>query len=253
VFLNPKNRVTSLPGRASLVQAAPACKCCGAATGLQGVVDFGKACSSNFNGFFPLTGIPIYYHRCLSCGFLFTTDFDSWSFQDFADHIYNDDYALVDAEYGSGARQRRDVPVVRALVARYGARRVLDYGGGNGTLARELRGHGVDAVSWDPLADGPEKRPEGTFDLVTAFEVVEHTPTPVETAAEMVSFLAPGARIALSTNLADDLGTQNMDWWYIAPRNGHISIHTQASLRALFARFGHSMAFGGPWIVEPRA
>ena len=78
--------------------------------------------------------------------------------------------------------------------------------------------------------------PIGTFGLVTAFEVFEHTPAPIETLREIVRFCdATEPLIFFSTYTIDALPPRNMDFWYLAPRNGHITVHTEASLQALFA------------------
>ncbi len=81
----------------------------------------------------------------------------------------------------------------------------------------------------------------GSFPLVTAFEVFEHTPGPLVTAAQALSMLQPGGRLLFSTLLMDGLPRQSTDHWYIAPRNGHISLHTAASLQKLFARLAWSV------------
>ena len=50
---------------------------------------------------------------------------------------------------------------------------------------------------------------------------------------------SPQGTVLLSTELLDaDMALSN---WYIAPRNGHISLSTAASLRALAARHGLSV------------
>jgi SAM-dependent methyltransferase len=224
----------------SMVLNTTCCKVCGTLTELQGCVDAGRSCEIYRRTYLQLSGMPIYYHRCLGCGFLFTVAFDTWSFADFREKIYNDGYAAADPDYADGSRARANAALTDNVMGQLNARRVLDYGGGDGTMATELRAKGLDAHSWDPLTDrirGDAVAP-GTFDLVTAFEVFEHTPTPIPTAAEALNFLRPHGRLLFSTLLVDDLPRQATDFWYIAPRNGHISLHTSASLRALFARLG---------------
>ena len=49
------------------------CKCCGEPSRLFGVIDFAKRCEDRRQEPPPLTGIPVYHHRCTSCGFVFTT------------------------------------------------------------------------------------------------------------------------------------------------------------------------------------
>jgi Methyltransferase domain len=68
--------------------------------------------------------------------------------------------------------------------------------------------------------------------------VFEHTPTPIATASEALSFLRPNGRLLFSTLLMDELPRQATDHWYISPRNGHISLHTSVSLRTLLLGLG---------------
>jgi len=229
---------------AAIRASSPAiyCKICNAATELQGCVDAGRSCEINRATYLPLVGIPVYYHRCLSCGFLFTPDFDSWSVAAFRAQIYNDGYAAADPDYADGSRARGNAAIAANVLNLMRATRVLDYGGGDGTLATFLRAEQIDAVSWDPVADQASAMPPRcSFHLVTAFEVFEHTPTPIETAREALSMLVPGGCLLFSTLLLDQMPRQSTDHWYIAPRNGHISLHSSSSLKKLFSRLGWSV------------
>lgn len=215
-----------------------ACKVCGAETALHGVVDRGKSCEASRGKFLPLRGEPVWYHRCITCGFLFTADFDHWTREDWLREVYNDQYGLVDPDQADGSRAKSNAVLVRNQT--HGDHRILDYGGGDGTMTREL--HAIaraGACSWDPILDGSDDiPPTGSFDIVTAFEVFEHSPTPIETVAQALSFLIPRGTLMFSTLLCDALSPQAMDWPYIAPANGHVSIHTSASLAHLFNSLG---------------
>ena len=230
----------SLGTSLSPVGPVTACKICGELARLHGVVDFNKTCEANRDRFFPLAGIPVWYHRCTNCQFLFSEQFDRWTADMFRQHIYNADYLQVDPD-AAGSRARGNVSGMIGLARRVNAVRVLDYGGGDGTLARGLTENGIDAVSWDPMRDNEPAPPAGGFDLVSAYEVLEHTPTPLQTCAQALSFLRPGGLFVFSTLTQDDLRPQACDYWYIAPRNGHISIHTSRSLELLFARLGRKV------------
>ncbi len=171
------------------------------------------------------------YCCCEGCGFVFTTHFDELTAAEMAAKIYNDDYILVDPEFQSvrphltATQLARTSPIARGTIS------VLDFGGGRGELARLLREQGFQhADSYDPFFDDAAI-PERFYDLVTAFEVFEHTTDPIGTAAQAASFLAPGGFLLFSTLVQPR--TALPDWWYIAPRNGHISLHTRASLRAV--------------------
>ena len=66
------------------------CKCCGALAFLYGVVDFHKNCEIYRRNVLEISGVPIYYHRCPECGFIFTTAFDHFTNEDFQQYVYNE-------------------------------------------------------------------------------------------------------------------------------------------------------------------
>ena len=183
-----------------------------------------------------MRGIAVWYHQCPDCGFLFTAHFDGWSVEDWRREVYNADYGQVDPDSVTGNRARGNAGLILNANAQTPIGRMLDYGGGDGYLAAFLRDKGIDAASFDPVLD--PRDPGGGFDLVTAFEVFEHTTTPVETARAASDALAPDGTLLFSTLLHDDIAAQDMSSWYIAPRNGHVSIHTRKSLARLFGDLG---------------
>ena len=216
-----------------------ACKICQSPAPLYGVVDFNKSCESFSGKHFPLKGEAVWYNKCGDCGFLFTSQFDHWSPLDWCEHVYTPDYALYDPDGSDGARASRVAPMVLSLAAGIGATSMLDYGGGDGALTRLMRDKGIDARSFDPLRE--DVCPSALFPLITAFEVLEHTPTPTDTLKFIISRLTPGGMFLFSTLTLDGLDARSMDHWYIAPRNGHVSIHTTKSLGVLFYGQGFSV------------
>lgn len=54
------------------------------------------------------------------------------------------------------------------------AKTVLDYGAGQGVLAKKLRSEGIDVTEYDPGIPAKETKPEGTFDFVVCADVLEH-------------------------------------------------------------------------------
>jgi 2-polyprenyl-3-methyl-5-hydroxy-6-metoxy-1,4-benzoquinol methylase len=189
-----------------------------------------------------LSGIPIYYHRCPGCGFLFTTAFDHFTPQDFAAHIYNDQYILVDPEYVS-IRPRQNAQGVHGMFGRFPDLRILDYGAGSGQTGQSLRDLGFkNVLSYDPFNSNYNSPPTGTFDLVICFEVMEHTPTPRQTVNDILRFLQEPGLVLFSTlfqpgNISE-IGT---NWWYIAPRNGHVSLFTAAAMTSLLAEQNYKL------------
>jgi hypothetical protein len=221
----------------SVVQTT-SCKICRQQAELYGVRDFNTSCNSELpaNVCHPLSGLAIYYHQCTSCGLIFTRAFDDWDPQDYAVHIYNDEYIQHDPEFVA-IRPQKNLEVIMQTFKGIRDWRVLDYGGGDGQLATLLNNEGVIAQGWDPF-HGSGIRPKGGFDFICSFEVFEHTPTPESTLQDLHSFLNPRGVIFFSTLVHDGRAAMGINNPYIAPRNGHITIHSRESLKHLFSKIG---------------
>jgi 2-polyprenyl-6-hydroxyphenyl methylase/3-demethylubiquinone-9 3-methyltransferase len=220
-----------------LVDSTP-CKCCGADALSFGAVDFNKSCEDHRRKPLPVAGVDVPYHRCPRCGFVFTVAFDDLSGAAFQEHIYNAQYELVDPDFVDHRPRNNAAWVDATFLSTNRSARCLDYGGGNGLLAMLLRDAGsARAESYDPFYDAV--RPTGRFDLVTCFEVLEHTARPYETLRDVRSLLDDRGLLVFSTLLQPvDFERQGLAWWYAAPRNGHVSLYTRASLTALMKRLG---------------
>ena len=131
---------------------------------------------------------------------------------------------------GDGARAERQAKNI--IYAYSWARkqiRHLDYGSGDGQLTQRLLKAGFDSTDYDPFIHSDA--PTGKFNLITCFEVLEHAPDPQRVMRELASYLAPEGILIASTMLSD--GNDISDWWYAAPRNGHISLYSGKSLGEL--------------------
>ena len=219
------------------------CKCCDSDAPLYGVVDFHRHCNVSAPDALALSGIPVYYHRCRVCGFLFTTAFDAFTDDDFSRRLYNDDYIRVDPDFAD-ARPAGNAAAIQYLFGGTPGLRLIDYGGGNGRLAAHLRGAGFQSVAtYDPFVPAHARRPQERFDCLVSFEVLEHSPHPRETLEEMDSLLAPNGMILFSTLVQGaEFEAQGMNWWYIGPRNGHVSLHSRRSLLHLVEPMGYGFA-----------
>ncbi len=220
------------------------CKICGASAPLYGVVDFQRCCEIPGGTRLPLSGIPVYYRRCETCSFLFTDAFDGWSEAEFKTHIYNAGYLAVDPEY-TEQRPRNNAGMVEQLFGAHKAEmRVLDYGGGNDVLCSALRGAGYPiAVTYDPFVADFARRPEGTFDLVTCFETLEHMPDPMAGITAILASVAEPGLVLFSTLLQpQDFDKLGLNWWYVGPRNGHVSMFSRNALVLAWQHHGYQTA-----------
>ena len=69
--------------------------------------------------------------------------------------------------------------------------------------------------------------------------MLEHSTDPARTFADMNELLADPGLILFSTLLQpEDIDRQGLNWWYAAPRNGHVSLYTRASLAKVVRPFG---------------
>jgi len=216
------------------------CKICGEPSPLYGTVDFNRNCEIEGGVKLPPSGTLVRYRRCRACGFLFTDAFDRWSQADFRTHIYNDGYAAVDPEYAEARPRNNNNATAVLFGAHKSERRVLDYGGGNDAFCSHLRAAGFPvAVTYDPFVPDFASPPPGKFDFITCFETLEHMPDPVAGIGDIVAHLDEPGLVLFSTMLQPaDFDQLGMGWWYVGPRNGHISMFSRSALAKAWGRHG---------------
>lgn len=209
----------------------PKCKICDSQTYVYGVADFNKSCNDTSE--LDYIGYPIHYFKCLNCGLIFTDEFNLWTHEDFANHIYNDDYIKVDPEYVD-VRPNFTATWLSPMLDK--SLSVLDYGSGNGKTAKLLVQQGFNVKTWDEYSN-PNDKPNELFDIIVAIEVLEHTTYPFTTLDTIVQYMKPNSKFIFTTMTNDNLKHREMHW-YISPRNGHVTIHSKKSLELLFAKYG---------------
>jgi len=228
--------------------STPRCPVCRKPTVPLGAVDFNRNCGESRGIRLPAAGRQVAYVICRGCGFAFAPEFAAWTADDFARDIYNDGYATVDPDH----REVRPRANAETLVGMFpgDARPVrhLDYGGGAGRMSEILRAAGWDSACHDPFFAGGTSEPAGTYDLITCFEVFEHVTDPRALAARLDALLAPDGLMLVSTLVSDGqiAPGKPLTWWYAAPRNGHVSLHSRESLDRLASRQGWRFASFSP-------
>ena len=204
--------------------------------------DFGISGNDHFAGrrIFADYQVAISYYECQYCAFMFTNAFDEWTTKDWRAHVYNEDYLLADPPFLS-ERPVRNAYLIAALFHReLPDISILDIGGGNRKMTEELIKYGANIESYDPIFEHGSIPKDRRFDLITSFEVIEHVTHNrqfewIRSVANLLD-ISPLARFLLSTELLQP--HRDVGWWYICPRNGHISIHSPRSLAILAARVG---------------
>ncbi len=238
-----RKKLRKLPPLGKTADMSTKCKVCGRQAKLFDVVDFNKHCSST-PYYFGYSGIQVSYFRCSLCQCLFTPLIDDWTQDEVAEYIYNDDYILVDQDYVDRRPRAQAKHISDLLDGRQGLR-ILDYGSGSGKFARYMHEQGYNLVtSYDPFAN--PTRPEGLFDLVTAFEVVEHSPRPLDTFCEMKDFLTSDGAILISqTTQPANIDDIRCAWWYAAPRNGHVTTYSDITFAVIAEKLSLRYRRGG--------
>lgn len=122
----------------------------------------------------------------------------------------------------------------------------LDFGCGNGRFARDFNGYGVDPCLDDSWYGGFTSLDalgvacvRGVFQIVTAFHVVEHLSDPIDTLAELRSYMAPGARLIVEVPHARDWLLTNCEAFRrFSLWSEHLILHTRETLSALLRTAG---------------
>jgi SAM-dependent methyltransferase len=213
------------------------------------------------------SGLEFHFQHCETCGYTFVTD----PRVDF-DKLYDDEYyagrgADDNVEYLREMTQPETLRVyewrgVHETVGRLiGDTNVrwLDYGCGLGGLVTYLRKHGVAeaygfdegfSAKWMSEHEVPsisrEQLPElrGTFDVVTAIEVIEHVTDPIGLMKEIAALLRPGGLFFLTTGNAEPHQHRFLKWPYVNP-DVHVGYFQPRTLSRVYERVGMRAAFPG--------
>jgi rubredoxin len=181
-----------------------------------------------------LSKYQVSYFRCRACGFI-QTESPHW-----LDEAYSEAISTLDV--GVMSRNLHNASLTATVISLLfpNSSPFLDYAAGYGTMVRLLRDRGFDFFWSDPYAQnlyarGFEHVPGRHYDLLTAYEVLEHLPEPLDNIAHMFDL---ADNLLVTTEVVPDPAPIPPNWWYYAVKSGqHISFYSADSLRRIATHF----------------
>jgi 2-polyprenyl-3-methyl-5-hydroxy-6-metoxy-1,4-benzoquinol methylase len=206
--------------------------------------------------------------RCRSCQFVFVSN-PSLDFE----RLYSEDYyngrgADTKLNYVGEVQQptrtvrryewRGVLQRVRSLTALPERATWLDYGCGTGGLVAYLRHEAVDAVGFEQgwcedllrsngvptISEDDFSGCAGTFDVVSAIEVIEHTTDPLAVLKTIRPLLKPQGLLFMTTGNAQPYHDRITKWRYVTP-DVHVSYFEPATLATALQAAGFQTTFPG--------
>ncbi|MEI6315597.1 MAG: class I SAM-dependent methyltransferase [Syntrophus sp. (in: bacteria)] len=177
------------------------------------------------------------YKLCLSCGFIYVEN-PFWLAESYESAITSTDIGIVSRIEVNSQQTKSIIELFFDHTAKF-----LDYGAGYGMLVRRMRDIGYDFLAYDRYCENlfssqfkVESLEGSSFQLITAFEVIEHLENPIDIFAEIFNH---SESILFTTELVPAPPPLPGKWWYYGLDHGqHISFFTSTSLKYIANLFG---------------
>jgi hypothetical protein len=189
-----------------------------------------------------LNKYEVEYYSCSYCGFI-QTESPYWLDEAYSSAIARSDIGLI----GRNIKLSNFCSAFIPIFCSHGEP-FLDYGGGNGMFVRLMRDNGFefywqDIHASNQFAEGFEALPGQRFTLLTAFEVFEHLPQPLEVIADMFNY---SDTLIFTTRLLPRWNIKPNEWWYFTPDTGqHVSLYSRESLEMIAKKFNVQLSSNG--------
>ena len=192
-----------------------------------------------------LSKYDVSYYRCIDTGFIQTEE-PHWLEEAYSSAITKLDVGLV-------LRNQNMATITENLVYHHfdHNKKFLDYAGGYGLFTRMMRDKGYDFYNTDiycqnifaEFQDLSQLSEDTHFELVTAFEVLEHLPQPMETLKTMFDKYD---NVLFSTELVPKDIEPLKDWWYFIFETGqHVAFYTTEALEFIARKYNRHLYSNG--------
>lgn len=198
-----------------------------------------KICNSNTEKIFEKIILQKYqsnYHKCSNCGFV-QTDEPIWLKEAYQSAITSLDIGMISR---NNNLKTECIQIINSCFPE--AKIFLDYAGGYGMFVRLMRDSGFDFYRQDDYCENIfanhfdiKNTQIKKFDIVTAFEVLEHFETPLTEIEKIFNF---SDSVIFSTEIVPESNQEIENWWYIAQETGqHIAFYTKKSMELIAEKF----------------